>query len=365
MTLDQRARRQDGADHQERQDHRAQAQGLAAGRRDHRLDVHEQEGAAASSTSSEIEDAHKTGVMFSLHVKATMMKVSHPIVFGHCVRIFYKEAFEKHGKLFDEPGRERQQRHGRPVQQDRHAARVAARRDHARPARLPRAPARAGDGRFGQGHHQLPFAQRRHRRRLDAGDDPRRRQDVRRRRPAEGSQGGHAREHLRPHLPGDHQLLQMARRVRPAHHGHRAQRRPDGAAGRGIRLARQDLRDPGRRRGQHHRPRHRRGAADAERRAGRHLAHVPGQGRADPRLGQAGGHARPQFRHAGRVLARPVPPARERADQEGQDLPAGPRHRRPGHPDHAPGARDALHARARDPRPGHHQRSPATSCATT
>ena len=52
----------------------------------------------------EIEDAHKTGVMFSLHVKATMMKVSHPIVFGHCVKIFYREAFEKHGKLFDELG---------------------------------------------------------------------------------------------------------------------------------------------------------------------------------------------------------------------------------------------------------------------
>jgi len=52
----------------------------------------------------EIEDAYKTGVMFSLHVKATMMKVSHPIVFGHCVRIFYKDAFAKHGKLFDELG---------------------------------------------------------------------------------------------------------------------------------------------------------------------------------------------------------------------------------------------------------------------
>ena len=52
----------------------------------------------------EIEDAHKTGVMFSLHVKATMMKVSHPIVFGHCVRIFYKDAFAKHGELFDELG---------------------------------------------------------------------------------------------------------------------------------------------------------------------------------------------------------------------------------------------------------------------
>ena len=52
----------------------------------------------------EIEDAHKTGVMFSLHVKATMMKVSHPIVFGHCVKIFYKDAFAKHGKLFEELG---------------------------------------------------------------------------------------------------------------------------------------------------------------------------------------------------------------------------------------------------------------------
>ncbi|EIT69453.1 MULTISPECIES: NADP-dependent isocitrate dehydrogenase [Hydrocarboniphaga] len=52
----------------------------------------------------EIDDARKTGVMFSLHVKATMMKVSHPIVFGHCVKIFYKDAFAKHGKLFDELG---------------------------------------------------------------------------------------------------------------------------------------------------------------------------------------------------------------------------------------------------------------------
>src|SRR5262249_27785484 len=52
----------------------------------------------------EIEDARKYGVMFSLHVKATMMKVSHPIVFGHCVRIFYREAFEKHAATFDALG---------------------------------------------------------------------------------------------------------------------------------------------------------------------------------------------------------------------------------------------------------------------
>ena len=52
----------------------------------------------------EMEDCRKSGILFSLHVKATMMKVSHPIVFGHCVKIYYKEAFEKHGKLFEELG---------------------------------------------------------------------------------------------------------------------------------------------------------------------------------------------------------------------------------------------------------------------
>jgi isocitrate dehydrogenase len=53
---------------------------------------------------AQIEDAYKTGVMFSLHVKATMMKVSHPIVFGHAVKTFYREAFAKHQELFDELG---------------------------------------------------------------------------------------------------------------------------------------------------------------------------------------------------------------------------------------------------------------------
>jgi isocitrate dehydrogenase len=52
----------------------------------------------------QIEDAYKTGVMFSLHVKATMMKVSHPIVFGHCVKVFYKDAFGKHHEVLDELG---------------------------------------------------------------------------------------------------------------------------------------------------------------------------------------------------------------------------------------------------------------------
>ena len=47
-----------------------------------------------------LNDAKETGVMWSLHVKATMMKVSHPIVFGHAVTVFYKDLFEKHAELF-------------------------------------------------------------------------------------------------------------------------------------------------------------------------------------------------------------------------------------------------------------------------
>jgi len=60
--------------------------------------------ALRSFFEDELEDAKETGVMFSLHVKATMMKVSHPIVFGHAVTVFYKDLFEKYGDLFEELG---------------------------------------------------------------------------------------------------------------------------------------------------------------------------------------------------------------------------------------------------------------------
>jgi isocitrate dehydrogenase len=51
-----------------------------------------------------LNDAKESSVMWSLHVKATMLKVSHPIVFGHAVTVFYKDLFEKHGELFAELG---------------------------------------------------------------------------------------------------------------------------------------------------------------------------------------------------------------------------------------------------------------------
>jgi isocitrate dehydrogenase len=52
----------------------------------------------------QLEDARTTGVLFSLHMKATMMKVSDPIIFGHAVRLFFREVFTKHGALLDDIG---------------------------------------------------------------------------------------------------------------------------------------------------------------------------------------------------------------------------------------------------------------------
>lgn len=53
---------------------------------------------------AQLKDAKETGLLWSLHVKATMMKVSHPIVFGHAVKVFYKDVFEKYADLFEELG---------------------------------------------------------------------------------------------------------------------------------------------------------------------------------------------------------------------------------------------------------------------
>lgn len=54
--------------------------------------------------AAEIDAAKEKGVLFSLHMKATMMKVSDPIIFGHAVKVFYKDVFAKHGELFEEIG---------------------------------------------------------------------------------------------------------------------------------------------------------------------------------------------------------------------------------------------------------------------
>jgi isocitrate dehydrogenase len=53
---------------------------------------------------SQIAKAKADGVLFSLHMKATMMKVSDPIIFGHAVRVFFKDLLEKHSAVFAEIG---------------------------------------------------------------------------------------------------------------------------------------------------------------------------------------------------------------------------------------------------------------------
>lgn len=52
----------------------------------------------------QIDDAKNKGVLFSVHLKATMMKISDPIIFGHVVSVFFKEVFEKHASAFKKLG---------------------------------------------------------------------------------------------------------------------------------------------------------------------------------------------------------------------------------------------------------------------
>ncbi|HNW98917.1 MAG TPA: NADP-dependent isocitrate dehydrogenase [Bacteroidales bacterium] len=60
--------------------------------------------ALRSFIGEQIEDAKKQDVLFSVHLKATMMKVSDPIIFGHVVSVFFKEVFEKHRTTFEKIG---------------------------------------------------------------------------------------------------------------------------------------------------------------------------------------------------------------------------------------------------------------------
>jgi len=60
--------------------------------------------ALLSFLEAQVQDAKEKDVLFSLHMKATMMKVSDPIIFGHAVRVFFKDLFSKHNATFEEIG---------------------------------------------------------------------------------------------------------------------------------------------------------------------------------------------------------------------------------------------------------------------
>lgn len=60
--------------------------------------------ALVSFLEEQVADAKEQGILFSLHMKATMMKVSDPIIFGHAVKVFFKDVFAKHAPALEEAG---------------------------------------------------------------------------------------------------------------------------------------------------------------------------------------------------------------------------------------------------------------------
>ncbi len=54
--------------------------------------------------AQQIQEAKKEDLLFSLHMKATMMKVSDPVIFGQCVEVYYEDLYQKHGDLLDKMG---------------------------------------------------------------------------------------------------------------------------------------------------------------------------------------------------------------------------------------------------------------------
>ena len=226
--------------------------------------------------------------MFSLHVKATMMKVSHPIVFGHCVKVFYKDAFAKHQELFDElgvnvnngmsdlydkieslPASQREE-----IIQDIHAC-------HEHRPELAMVDSARGITNFHSPSDVIVDASMPAMIRLGGkmyGADGRTKDTK-----AVNPESTFSRIYqeminfCKTHGQFDPTTMGTVPNV-----GLMAQKAEEYGS------PRQDVRDPRGRRRQHRRHRHRRGAADAERRRGRHLAHADRQGRGDPGLGQAG-----------------------------------------------------------------------------
>ena len=112
-------------------------------------------------------------MLLSLHLKATMMKISDPIMFGHAVSVFYKDVFDKHAAVLKELGVNSNNGLGdlyAKIQSLPEAKRAEIEADiKAVYAKRPG----AGHGRFRQGDHQPACPQRHHRRRLHAGRGPR------------------------------------------------------------------------------------------------------------------------------------------------------------------------------------------------
>ena len=152
--------------------------------------------------AAQVARAKEEGVLFSAHLKATMMKVSDPIIFGHVVKAYFADLFDDVRSPDRRRRPESEQRTRLHPQRPRGPPRGDPRRRRSCHPEGPERRPRAGHGRFRQGHHQPARPLRRDRGRLHACHDPQLRPHVGPRRP--GSR--HARrppgQQLRRHLPG-------------------------------------------------------------------------------------------------------------------------------------------------------------------
>ena len=157
--------------------------------------------------AAQIEDAKAKGLLLSLHLKATMMKVSDPIMFGHAVSVFYKDALDKHAATLKEIGFNPNNGLGdlyAKIKTLPEAKRAEIEADIK--AVYDKRPALAMVD-SDNGHHQPPRPQRHHRRRLHAGRRPRVGPDVGPGREAPRDQGHDPRPLLRHDLQDDHRGL--------------------------------------------------------------------------------------------------------------------------------------------------------------
>ncbi len=153
-------------------------------------------------------------------MKATMMKVCDPIIFGHAVKVFFKDLIAKHAATLAELGVDFNNGFGDLVAKlDKLPADKKAEIEADIQAAYANGPALAMVN-SDKGITNLHVPERRHRRCLHARHDPRRRQDVERRRQAAGHPRRHPRQQLRRHLSGHDRLLQKERRARSEDHGH-------------------------------------------------------------------------------------------------------------------------------------------------
>jgi hypothetical protein len=206
----------------------------------------------------QIAKAKADGVLFSLHMKATMMKVSDPIIFGHAVSVFFKDLIAKHAATLAEIGVNFSNGFGDLIAKlDKLPADKKAEIEADIQAAYASGPALAmvnSDKGITNLHVPSDVI-------VDASMPAMIRGGGKMWNAARQG-AGHPRRHpgqqLRRHLPGHDRLLQKERRSRSEDHGQRAERRPHGPGRRRIRQPQQDLRSPRRRHHQSHRHRRQR-----------------------------------------------------------------------------------------------------------